>query len=110
MSNEGPIFSEDELAYMAAARVPIARFNKRQAALALGFRPHNLKILIRRRLLVPLGSLSPYCEQFFCAKEILDKGQDKVFLAKATRILQEESERLNAARKPNTDTDQEEAA
>ena len=96
MNNEGPVFTEDELAYMDATGQPIARLNKCQTALALGFKPHNLAVLNRKGLLMPLGSLSPYCEHYYSAVDIMEKAKNKQWLAKATRVLQEQSAKDNA--------------
>ena len=95
MNEEALVFSAAEIAYMRATGQPIGRFNKRQTALALGCKPHNIRLLVKKGLLMPLGSLSLYCEQYFCAVEVMAKAKDKGVLARCTRAIQEDSEKHN---------------
>lgn len=68
-------------------RLP-SRLSKEEAAILLGFKAHEIPILVSGKLLKPLGDPSPYGAKFFCAADIAEKGSDANFLNRATKAVQ----------------------
>jgi hypothetical protein len=64
-----------------------ARLTAEQVAESLGFQPHDIPVLVRAKLLKPLGKPSQQCTKYFAAAEIIAKGQDIVWLHKATETV-----------------------
>ncbi len=69
-----------------AARLP-ARLDVQQAADLLGFLPHEISILMRMRLLKPLGNPPPNGHKFFALSELQALAGDPHWLDKATRLV-----------------------
>ncbi len=67
-------------------RLP-ARLLAEEAAALLGVKAHDIPILVRLRLLKPLGAGPRNCVKYFWSKEIEALAQDRAFLDKATRAL-----------------------
>lgn len=59
-----------------------------QAALLLGFAVHDIPVLIKARLLKPLGSPAPNGAKWFSAAELETFAQDRSWLDKATKAVQ----------------------
>ena len=64
-----------------------ARMMAEQAAEYLGFRRHDIPVLVRAKLLKPLGKPSQQCVKYFAGIEIIAKGQDVLWLHKATEAV-----------------------
>jgi hypothetical protein len=75
-------------------RLP-GRIDVDQVALLLGFQPHDVPILIRHKLIVPLGNPAPCAPKWFSSAEIQLLSQDTSFLSKATRIISQHWKRKN---------------
>ncbi len=69
-----------------ALRLP-ARLDVNQTAEVTGFLPHEIPLLIRARLLKPLGNPAPNGHKFFCTKDVLELSEDRDWLDKATRAV-----------------------
>lgn len=67
-------------------RLP-ARLNVEQTAKLLGFQPHDIPILVRNKLLIPLGNPVQSAPKYFASSVILKFSQDEKFLSKATKII-----------------------
>ena len=66
-------------------RLP-ARLDTQQAAQLLGFMEHDIPILIRAKLLKPLGSpAKPNCAKYFCASELENLARDRAWLDRASK-------------------------
>jgi hypothetical protein len=63
------------------------RLTAEQIAVIMGFKPHDIPILIRAGLLKPLGKPTTTCTKFFAAVHIYTKAADPVWLAKATNAI-----------------------
>jgi hypothetical protein len=70
-----------------------------QAAWVLNCQPHDVPILVAARLLKPLGNPSPMSVKYFAASELLEKVQDRVWLAKATNAVNQHRQKNNAGKK-----------
>lgn len=68
-------------------RLP-ARVDVEQAALLLGFAVHDIPVLIRARLLKPLGSPAQNGVKWFSTIEIETLAHDRGWLDKATKAVQ----------------------
>ena len=68
-------------------RLP-ARLDMEQAALLLGFGVHDIPVLIKARLLKPLGSPAPNGMKWFSAAELEDFAKDRAWLDRATKAVQ----------------------
>jgi hypothetical protein len=69
-----------------ARRLP-ARLDVCQVALLLGFQEYEICILMRVKLLRPLGAPKQNGHKFFCSTEILQLATDRDWLDKATRTV-----------------------
>jgi len=67
-------------------RLP-ARLDVRQTALLLGFQEHEIPILIREKLLKPLGRPAPNATKYFAASDITSLSNDPQFLARCTTAV-----------------------
>ena len=77
------------------ARLP-ARMNIVQVAACLGFKPHDLPILVARGLLKPLGRPAPSSEKYFSRKKVLELEDDEEWLSRATATLSQHWQAKNA--------------
>ena len=83
------------------ARLP-ARMNIVQVAACLGFKPHDLPILVARGLLKPLGRPAPSSEKYFSRKKVLGLEDDEEWLSRATEALSEHWQLKNARKSKNS--------
>jgi len=67
-------------------RLP-ARLDAQQVAELLGFHEHDIPILIREKLLKPLGRPAPNASKYFAASEITSLANDPLFLARCTTAV-----------------------
>lgn len=68
-------------------RLP-ARLDAHQTALLLGFAEHDIPVLIRARLLKPLGSPGQNAIKWFSTAELEALAQDRAWLDRATKTVQ----------------------
>jgi hypothetical protein len=71
---------------MSSPRLP-ARLNGEQVAARLGFAPHDIPVLVKAKLLSPLGKPAPNAIKFFAAVVIERLAGDDSWLAKATNAI-----------------------
>src|SRR6266481_4309196 len=63
------------------------RLNARQPADLLGFQEHDIPILVRGKLLKPLGEPSPNAIKYFATSELLAVSNDRGWLSRATMVV-----------------------
>ena len=93
-----------EQSILYATRLP-ARLATDQAALILGFAPHEISVLLNCKLLKPLGKPAQNGHKFFCTKEILELSENRDWLDKATRAVSkhwQDRNRKSVPEKENT--------
>ena len=76
----------DAATLLNSRRVP-ARLHSSEVAGMLGFQEHDIPVLVIARLLIPLGKPAPNAPKYFALVDVLAAGQDREWLAQATRVL-----------------------
>ena len=71
---------------LLVARLP-ARLDYTQTAALLGFRDHDIPILVRARLLKPLGNPAANCVKYFACVALERLGREEAWLARATTAV-----------------------
>jgi len=69
-----------------ARRLP-ARLDSGQTAALLGFAAHDMPVLVKARLLRPLGNPSPNSPKYFARIEIEQNAANRDWLDKATKAV-----------------------
>ena len=77
---------------------PPARLNAEQAAWVLNCQPHDIPTLVDARLLKPLGSPKPNSVKYFATADVVEKSQDRAWLAKLTNTLYQHWQRKNCSK------------
>ena len=90
--------SSDPNSILDARRLP-ARLTTEQAAVLLGFQPHDIQALTRARLLKPLGSPAHNAPKHFAACEIEARAADSDWLNKATKAVSKHWSEKNSIRR-----------
>lgn len=72
---------------LKTARLP-GRLLGEQAAILIGCRSHDIPILVKAGLLLPLGEPVQNSVKYFCTVEILGKIQDRKWLHLVTTVIQ----------------------
>lgn len=80
-----------------AMRLP-ARLSAEEAAVLLGYEPHDIPTLVARGLLKPLGSPTRNSTKRFAASEIAAKHNDVKWLSRAEVVVSEKWKAKNAQR------------
>lgn len=96
----GPLYIlNDELkAFLNLLHLP-GSLNAAQTAALLGFRPHDIPVLVAREFLKPLGDPGPNCEKFFARVEIEERAVDVDWLFQARAALNQHWRMKNAGKK-----------
>ena len=76
----------DAATLLNSRRVP-ARLHSSEVAGMLGFQDHDIPVLVVARLLIPLGKPAANAPKYFALVDVLAAGQDREWLAQATRVL-----------------------
>jgi hypothetical protein len=91
-------------------RLP-ARLDAAQVAAILGFAEHDMPVLVRGKLLKPLGSPAPNAHKYFATVEIVEHAEDRDWLDKATRAVSKHWQSKNQNVRDTSDvTDRQKAA
>ena len=77
------------------ARLP-ARLNVAQTAAYLGFKPHDIPILVARGLLKPLGRPPQNSEKYFARTKLVEAENNEDWLSRATVVLAQHWKNKNA--------------
>jgi len=91
--------SEDQQRFLTLLGQPPARWTMQQIAWTLNCQPHDVPILVAKRLLTPLGNPRPNSVKYFASLEVLELARDRKWLAKMTNVLQQNWQEKNAAKK-----------
>jgi hypothetical protein len=78
---------------------PPARLNANEAAWYLGFKPHEVSMLVSAGLLTPLGRPARNRPKFFAAETLQQLRRDEKWLARATDAIATYWRRRNARKK-----------
>ena len=105
MSENFPIRPGDSVAersrlLLMSQRLP-ARLNSSQVAMLLGFAEHDIPILVKAKLLSPLGKPQANAVKYFARVDIEGFAMDTKWLARATAALYEHWHRRQ---RPKADT------
>ena len=65
------------------------RLTAEQVAKILGFAVHDIPVLVKHRLLTPLGQPSEKSTKYFAAVEVFQCAADTKWLGKATKVASE---------------------
>lgn len=79
--------NDEQHRFLMLLKQPPARLTVEQTAHALGFQPNDIPILVRAKLLKPLGNPPSSGIKFFAAAEILEHAKDRAWLAKGTNAI-----------------------
>jgi hypothetical protein len=90
--NKLKIMNNERKELLSLARLP-ARLNMVETSVYLGFKPHDIPILVARGLLKPLGRPMPNSEKYF-----------EDWLSRATAILSQHWQAKNARKKSSAVT------
>jgi hypothetical protein len=77
---------EEILNLLNLTRLP-GRLTAEQAAPLLGFASHDIPVLVKARMLKPLGNPQPNAVKFFAAVDVEKFAKDEGWLGRATRAL-----------------------
>jgi hypothetical protein len=80
------------------ARLP-ARLNMMETAIYLGFKPHDIPILVARGLLKPLGRPNQNSEKYFARSKLMEAENNEEWLSRATATLSQHWQAKNARKK-----------
>ena len=69
------------------------RVHAEDAARILGFADHDIPVLVRHKMLTPLGDPSVKSTKYFAAVEIFKCAKDPKWLSKATKVVSSERRR-----------------
>jgi hypothetical protein len=67
-------------------RLP-GRLTTGETAVVLGFREHDMAILVAAKMLRPLGEPAPNSPKYFASVDIVGFAQDPAWLSKATKLV-----------------------
>lgn len=73
-----------------------ARLNMEEAANVLGFKPHDIPLLVKAGLLKPLGRPVPNGDKYFATVTLNELRQDVQWLSKATVAVSHHWKQKNA--------------
>lgn len=76
-----------------------ARLTVEQAAWVLNCQPHDVPVLVASRLLKPLGNPPPNGIKFFAAADVVERINDRTWLAKVTNAVNQHWQKKNARKK-----------
>lgn len=79
-----------------------ARMDAEATAKFLGFREHDIPVLVSLRHLEPLGNPAPNARKYFARVLLIALSDDASWLSKATKLLYRHWENKNAGRKTTT--------
>ena len=87
---------QDQQSFLSLLGIPPARLTAEQAAWILNCQPHDMPALISARLLKPLGNPAPNSIKFFSRDELLELAKDRAWLSKATVVISQHWQKMNA--------------
>ncbi len=81
--------------FLNLATLP-ARLNSEEAAYFLGFKPHDIPLLMKAGLLKPLGRPMPNGDKYFATVTLTELQQDVQWLSRATSAVCQHWKEKNA--------------
>ena len=96
--NKLKIMNTERKELLSLARLP-ARLNTLETAVYLGFKPHDIPILVARGLLKPLGRPMPNSEKYFARSKLVEAENNEDWLSRATAVLSQHWQAKNARKK-----------
>jgi len=78
-----------------------ARLNMEEAAYFLGFKPHDIPLLIKAGLLKPLGRPVPNGDKYFATATLSELRQDVQWLSRCTAVVSRHWHDKNARKSSN---------
>src|ERR1035438_3255617 len=90
---------DDQHRFMIQMGQRPARLTAEQVAWLLNCQPADVPVLVAAKLLKPLGNPLPNAVKFFASADLVELGQDRNWLAKATNTLGQYWHKKNATRK-----------
>ena len=78
-----------------------ARLTAEQAGWVMNCQPHDIPALVAARLIKPLGNPAQNAIKFFATSELLERLQDRSWLAKVTVTISEHWQKQNRAKYSN---------
>jgi len=100
VEDKSKIMNNERKELLNLTRLP-ARLNTVEAAVYLGFKPHDIPILIARGLLKPLGRPTPNSEKYFARLKLVEAENNEEWLSRATAVLSQHWQAKNARKKSN---------
>jgi hypothetical protein len=85
---ENLFMSNEEFQFLNLRQLPV-RSTRPQTAWLLNCQEHDIPVLVRERLITPLGNPKRNRKQFFETKAILQAAQDRKWLCKMTDAISE---------------------
>jgi len=95
----GNMITLNKIELLNASRLP-ARLDMEQIADLLGFQKHDIPVLVKAKLLAPLGNPAPNAPKWFASAIILELSKDEKWLSRATRLIS-----LNWKKKNNMESE-----
>lgn len=90
---------DDEFRFLTLMGKLPARLDGAQVAWLLNCQPHDIPVLVRARLLKPLGTPPPNARKLFAADEVLELSRDKTWLAKMSNAIHDGWRKKNGSRR-----------
>ena len=90
---------DDQFRFLTLVRQAPTRLTAEQVAWMLNCQPADVPVLVAAKLLKPLGNPLPHNVKFFATVDLVELGQDRNWLAKATHALCQHWQKKNATRK-----------
>lgn len=89
------MISLTKIELLNAPRLP-ARLDMEQVADLLGFQKHDIPVLVKARMLTPLGNPAANAPKWFASSVILELSKDEKWLSKATKLISQNWMKKNA--------------
>jgi hypothetical protein len=97
------LLNDETINFLQTRRLP-ARLTAPQTAALLGFQTHDIPVLVKRKLLRPLGKPQANATRYFAARDIERLSSDSAWLSKATQTMSEHWQQGKSPR-PSTNSD-----
>jgi len=97
------LLNDETIKFLHVRRLP-GQLTAPQTAALLGFLPHDMAVLVKRKLLRPLGKPQANATRYFAARDIERLSSDSAWLSKATQTMSEHWQ-LGKSPRPSTNSD-----
>lgn len=84
--------------------IPSARLTDQETAKVLGFQPHEIPVLVAKKLLIPLGKPRANAPKYFAYSDVFSRANDSEWLSKATQAVYGYNRMRNQRRSGNGDS------